>query len=64
MQGVVALWLMLALGLSVTVDGVTDGYARYGLLASPGAVPAVAHLRALGDTFAESRLGTGVPCAS
>ncbi|HEX2160061.1 MAG TPA: hypothetical protein VHS79_24230 [Actinomycetes bacterium] len=45
-------WLMLALGLSVTVDGVTDSYARYGLLASPGAVPAVAHLRALGDTFA------------
>jgi hypothetical protein len=28
-------WLMLALGLSVTVDGVTDAYARYGLLASP-----------------------------
>jgi hypothetical protein len=45
-------WLMLALGLSVTVDGVTDGYARYGLLASPGAVPAVGHLRALGNTFA------------
>jgi hypothetical protein len=45
-------WLMLALGLSVTVDGVTDGYARYGLLASPGAVPAVRHLRTLGDTFA------------
>jgi hypothetical protein len=45
-------WLMLALGLSVTVDGVTDNYARYGLLASPGSVPAVAHVRALGDTFA------------
>ena len=45
-------WLMLALGLSVTADGMTDSYARYGLLASPGAVPAVAHLRALGDTFA------------
>jgi hypothetical protein len=45
-------WLMLALGLSVTVDGVTDGYARYGLLASPGAVPAVTQVRALGDTFA------------
>jgi hypothetical protein len=45
-------WLMLALGLSVTVDVVTDGCARYGLLASPGAVPAVRHLRALGDTFA------------
>jgi hypothetical protein len=45
-------WLMLALGLSVTVDGLTDGYARYRLLASPGAVPAVGHVRALGDTFA------------
>ena len=45
-------WLMLALGLSVTVDGLTDGYARYGLLASPGALPAVGHVRALGDTFA------------
>jgi hypothetical protein len=45
-------WLMLALGLSVTVDGVTDNYARYGLLASPGSVPGVAHVRAFGDTFA------------
>jgi hypothetical protein len=45
-------WLMLALGLSVTVDVVADGYARYGLLASPGAVPAVGQLRVLGDTFA------------
>jgi hypothetical protein len=45
-------WLMLALGLSVTVDGLTDSYARYGLLANPGAVPAVGHIRALGDTFA------------
>jgi hypothetical protein len=45
-------WLMLALGLSVTADGVTDSYARYGLLASPGAVPAVPYLRTLGDTFA------------
>jgi hypothetical protein len=44
-------WLMLALGLSVTVDGVTDSYARYGLLASPGAVPAVGQVRVLGDTF-------------
>jgi hypothetical protein len=45
-------WLLLGLGLSVTADGVTDSYARYGLLASPGAVPAVGHLRTLGDTFA------------
>jgi hypothetical protein len=45
-------WLMLGLGLSLAVDAATDGYARYGLLVSPGAVPAVAHLRTLGDTFA------------
>ena len=45
-------WLMLALALSVTLDGVTDSYARYGLLASPGAVPAVGQVRVLGDTFA------------
>ena len=45
-------WLMLALGLSVVVDGVTDSYARYGILVSPGSLPAVGQVRALGDTFA------------
>jgi hypothetical protein len=30
----------------------TCTYARYGLLASPGAVPAVGQVRVLGDTFA------------
>jgi hypothetical protein len=44
-------WLMLALGLALVVDAATDGYARYGLLASPGAVPAVTQARVLGDTF-------------
>src|SRR6266702_1830112 len=33
-------WLLLALGLSVTASGVADGYARYGLLARPGTLPA------------------------
>jgi hypothetical protein len=33
-------WLLLALGLCVTASGVFDGYARYGLLARPGALPA------------------------
>ena len=37
-------WLLLALGLSVVVSGVTDGYARYGLLARPGALPAADYL--------------------
>jgi hypothetical protein len=45
-------WFMLALGLSVIIDGLTDSYARYGLLVSPGAVPAVGQIRVLGDTFA------------
>jgi hypothetical protein len=33
-------WLLLALALSVTASGVADGYARYGLVARPGALPA------------------------
>ncbi|HKP98854.1 MAG TPA: hypothetical protein VJ735_00860 [Actinomycetes bacterium] len=33
-------WLLLALGLAVTGSGVADGYARYGLVAHPGALPA------------------------
>jgi hypothetical protein len=33
-------WLLLALALSVMASGVADGYARYGLVARPGALPA------------------------
>ena len=33
-------WLLLALRLSVTGSGVADGYARYGLVARPGVLPA------------------------
>ena len=33
-------WLLLAVGLSVAGSGVADGYARYGLVARPGALPA------------------------
>jgi hypothetical protein len=32
-------WLLLTLGLSVPAYFVSDGYARYGLLAQPGALP-------------------------
>jgi hypothetical protein len=32
-------WLLLAVGLSVSGSGVADGYARYGLVARPGALP-------------------------
>jgi hypothetical protein len=44
-------WLLMALGLLVTVDALTDTYARYGLVARPGAAPGVSYLRLLGDTF-------------
>jgi hypothetical protein len=37
-------WLLLALGLSMTVDGLATGYVRYGLLARPGALPAASYL--------------------
>jgi hypothetical protein len=33
-------WLLLTLGLSVAAAGVATGYANYGLLARPGALPA------------------------
>jgi len=33
-------WLLLALGLLLVADGVALGYANYGLLARPGALPA------------------------
>jgi hypothetical protein len=33
-------WLLLALGLLLVADGVASGYASYGLLARPGALPA------------------------
>jgi hypothetical protein len=32
-------WLLLGVGLSVAASGVADGYARYGLVARPGALP-------------------------
>jgi hypothetical protein len=36
-------WLLLALGLSVAASGLSEGYASYGLLARPGALPAAAY---------------------
>ena len=33
-------WLLLTVGLSVTGSGVAGGYARYGLVARPGELPA------------------------
>lgn len=34
-------WLLLAAGLFLTANGVAAGYLRYGLLAQPGALPAI-----------------------
>jgi hypothetical protein len=37
-------WLLLGLGLSVSASGLADGYARYGVVARPGAVPGAVYL--------------------
>jgi hypothetical protein len=37
-------WLLLGLGLSLTLWGLTFGYTRYGLVARPGALPAASYL--------------------
>jgi hypothetical protein len=43
-------WLLLTLGLSVTVDGIASGYASYGALARPGALPAARHVAVYAST--------------
>jgi hypothetical protein len=40
-------WLLLGLGLSLTMWGLTFGYTRYGLVAQPGALPAASYLAGL-----------------
>jgi hypothetical protein len=37
-------WLLLGLGLSQSIHGLTYGYTRYGLVARPGALPAAGYL--------------------
>jgi hypothetical protein len=39
-------WLLLALGLSVVVEGVAEGYALYGAVARPGVLPAARQVAA------------------
>jgi hypothetical protein len=41
-------WLLLGLGLSVSASGVADGYAPYGLLVRPGALPAARYVALYG----------------
>jgi hypothetical protein len=40
-------WLLLGLGLSLTMWGLSFGYTRYGLVARPGAMPAASYLAGL-----------------
>src|SRR5678815_3165244 len=51
-------WLLLGVGLSVAGSGVADGYARYGLVARPGALPA-AHRVAI---YSPATLFMGLVC--
>jgi hypothetical protein len=42
-------WLLLALGLSVAVDGVANGYVAYGAVARPGSLPAARQVAVYAD---------------
>jgi hypothetical protein len=44
-------WLLLGLGLSVSAGGVADGYAPYGLLVRPGALPAARYVALYGPAL-------------
>jgi hypothetical protein len=44
-------WLLLGLGLSVSVSGVADGYAPYGLLVRPGTLPAARYMALYGPAL-------------
>jgi hypothetical protein len=53
-------WLLVALGLSVALDGVISGYAIYGALARPGSLPAARQVAA----YAESVTLVGRVCVA
>ena len=42
-------WLLLALGLSVAVDGLANGYVAYGAVARPGSLPAARQVAVYAD---------------
>jgi hypothetical protein len=44
-------WLLLSLGLSVSASGAADGYAPYGLLIRPGALPAARYVALYGPAL-------------
>src|SRR4029453_4572708 len=47
-------WLLLALGLSVAVDGVANGYVAYGAVARPGSLPAARQVAVYADNATPS----------
>ncbi len=53
-------WLLLGLGLSVSASGVADGYAPYGLLIRPGALPAARYVALYGPAL----LAIAITCIS
>lgn len=44
-------WLLVGLGLSVSASAVADGYAPYGLLARPGALPGARYVALYGPAL-------------
>ena len=52
-------WLLLGLGLSVPAFEMLDGYARYGLLARPGSLPAARYL----VVYSPATFFAGLACA-
>ena len=44
-------WLLLGLGLSISASAVADGYAPYGLLVRPGALPAARYVALYGPAL-------------
>jgi hypothetical protein len=42
-------WLLVGLGLSLSTQGLTYDYSRYGLVARPGALPGAAYLAGLNN---------------
>jgi hypothetical protein len=51
-------WLLLGLGLSVAASGLADGYARYAVVARPGALPAADWVA----TYSPATLFMGLVC--
>ena len=51
-------WLLLGLGLSECLAGVSSGYSRYGLVGRPGALPAAAYLAGIQNAMVLASLSS------